>query len=279
MERLMLKKVCKVSSLVFFVAISGCAATDKMSSAWNNEALVTPPLWADELLLAGSKCDTLTVENVNSFLQTYMKSKVLNVNNESAGKDAMDTYTLASVLVNRSQLCLSEALALKNVTEDLLKEKAILLGGTSLGAKEIEKHREYSRQASTEIKTATAKIGTLAPEQQKSFILGTATYLTGTYTTLQIKSAIEDYVNETSKDISGGADGSMSDDIVGYWDTIVSKAGSTFGDGKLIYNITAGLPEHTENMYETGQYFIEYAQQENLDLPSDVTSMFNDQDW
>lgn len=283
MHKLISSKTVKVSSLVLLVFLSGCAATatvtDTIDELLGSETDIAPPLWANEPLLAGSQCDTLTVNNVNGFLQTYMVSQISNANAESAAKDAMDTYTLASVLVNRSQLCLAEALSLKEVSEDLLKEKEILLGGTSLGKKEIEQHREYSQQASIEIKNATAEIEKLGPEQQKSFVLGTATYLTGTYTTMQMKSALERYVAKTTNYAKNLKNGVQPEKDKSYWDSIMDTASSFFGDGKLIYNLLAGLPDHAENMYETGKYFIEYAQQENLELPADVTDIFNDQDW
>lgn len=261
------------------MTLVGCAATeDLMSNLSSKES--SRPIWADEPLISGDQCDTLTVDNIKSFLIKYSQAEDLESKSDEFGNEAMNTYTLASVLINRSQLCLSHALALKSTTENLLKEKAILLGGTSLSKKEIAQHREYSQAASKEIKAASAQVDSLAPEQKKSLILGITTYLSGTYTTMKIKKAMVKYVDKTSDKLSATAKSAKSDYLGSAMDAVSGSFNSVLGDGKKIYDIVAGLPLHGKSLYETGTYFIEYANQQNLDLPSDTTDEFlSTVDW
>jgi hypothetical protein len=261
------------------LSLVGCAATDNIVEKFSSKESARP-IWADEALISGEQCDTLTVENIQSFLIKYSQATELESGSKEIGDEAMNTYTLASVLINRSQLCLSQALALKSTTENLLKEKEILLGGTSLSKKEIEQHREYSQAASMQIKAATEQVDSLEPEQRKSLILGITTYLSGTYTTMKIKKVLNKYVDKTSDQISTITSGAKTNFLSSAIGVVSGSLNNALSDGNKIYNIVTGLPEHGKSLYETGTYFIDYAKQQDLDLPTDTTEDFlSTTDW
>lgn len=262
-----------ISALLVAIALSSCSSTDDLGAVFTSKE-VNKPLWLNEPLVTGEQCDTLTVANVQSFLNKYAQTERLEDVSSDAGLEAMNTYTLASVLINRSQLCMSEALALKSTTETLLKEKEILLSGTSMSKNEIKKHREYSEAASAEIRAATQKIASLAPEKRKSFVFGMSTYLTGTAATAKIKKALANYVEKTKGNLSQANQQVKSGSIEGIYNTVSTSVSSLWSNGNVIHDIMEGLPGHGQNLYETGSYFIAYAKQQNLDLPADATDEF-----
>lgn len=278
-----------VSSITIGLCLSGCASTendsgDSMlggmfeSSASSSSA----PAWANEPLITSGECNSFTMDNVTSFVSTYASQPMAASDSaELAGQKALDKYTLAAVLVNRAQLCMAEALDLKGTIETLEKEREILLSGTSMSKEEIEKHREYSLEASSEVKKYTTEIDSIEPEKRETLTLGIGTFLTGSYTTLRVTDAVETYVKRTSDSISSSARSAKTKKSAEGWlaaaSNIFSKAS---GGGEIIYNIASGMTDHVVNLYDTGNYFMEFAESQDLELPVDVTSSFlSESDW
>jgi hypothetical protein len=265
--------------------LAGCGSTgesgegsflDNLTSNFADQA-EEAPAWASEPLIQEDKCDSFSKENITSFVLTYQQQPfTLQTSASEAGKRAMQTYTLASALINRSQLCLAESLNLKATSEILLKEKEILLSGTSLSKKEIEKHRAYSSEASKEIQLATSKIDELSPEKRKTFILGVGTYLAGSYQTVRIKEAVANYLSKTSDTVTANASLAQSsgNNPVGWLVAGLNIATTATSGAATMYNIGGGLPDHLTNLYDTSQHLIEFSQSENLSLPSDITDEF-----
>lgn len=249
----MLKRTMQISAISAALLLSGCVATD--------ENLLRPP-WADEPLLTSPQCNSLSVDNVLSFMIKY-EAYGAGGGSAQAGKKAMEKYTLASALINRANLCLAEALELKDVTESLLKEQKILLGGTSLSDNEMETHRAISMNASEAIRQATGKISQVSPEQTTNFVIGTVAFLGGAYETIRIKSAIDPLLD----DLKSAASGNYVSAGFGLITAAVSG-------GNAIYTISTGLPDHLSNIWNTGMFLLDYAQSEDLDLPSDATDKF-----
>ncbi|WP_100642413.1 hypothetical protein [Alteromonas facilis] len=266
--------------------LSGCASTggDDDSGLLGNFGNMLSsnddekPLWANEPLVTQTMCDSFTLENITSFTNTYARNEQLNAGSsaEQAGKQAMDTYSLAAVLVNRAQLCMAEALELKDVTDTLLLEREILTSGTSMSEKEIEKHREYSASASTEIMSYSNQIDSITPEQRKLFLLGITTYLTGSYTTAKIEDAVATYTEKASDSLqrSTQAASNSTNKVAGWLNAAVEVFNTSASGGSRLYSIGSGLVPHLQKLYETGEYLIEYASENDIELPDNATTEF-----
>lgn len=270
-------------SLSAAVLISACATTDDMLNKLTAAGSAEKPKWISEALVTEDKCNTFTFDNVSSFVKSYDQAKLAadaKPEDKAAALKVMETYTLASILVNRSQLCLAEALELKETTESLLKEKEILLTGTSMTKSQIEEHRVYSMAASQEIKTAIDKAGDLQPKQRETFTLGTATYFAGSYTTAEIREDIQAYAKKTSATLSdtkdsatnGGTLQSIMDGTIRAWESLGTAA-------KIMRNLGDGMDGHMKNLYQNSQFLLAYSKQQNLDLPPDATQLLSDTSW
>ncbi|WP_427982870.1 hypothetical protein [Agarivorans sp.] len=255
--------------------LAGCAtspddllsqfATNKETST-AEEQLEAPVMlaidnWYQDPVFAETDCDSLSSKMVTDLVARYTVSQ----GTEDAGSEMMLMYTLSSALVNRSMLCISQALDLKDTTEQLLKEREILLSGSSLSRNEVEEHRLYSEEASDAIRQAAAEVDELQPEQRKSLVIGIATFLAGGYATGRLVDSGIDFAQDTA-DLAQGKGLTVGN--------LLSKVTSTFSGGKALYTVTTGMPEHVSNLYETGTYFIDYAHNQDLDLPEDATSQF-----
>lgn len=281
-----------IGSIAVGLCLSGCANTEKGNGGnvfsgvtdmfETSTSKTTAPAWANEPLITAGECNSFTMDNVSSFVSTYDSQPMGPKDSaELAGQKAMDKYTLAAVLVNRAQLCMAQALDLKGTIETLEKEREILLSGTSLSKEEIEKHREYSAQASAEVKKFTSEIDTIEPEKRESLTLGIATFLTGSYTTVRVTDAVQTYIQRTSDDVSSSAKVAQRQNTAQSWlaagQSIFSKAS---GGGTVIYNIASGMTDHVMSLYDTGNYFMEFAKSQDLNLPADATSGFlSESDW
>ena len=256
------------------------------ANAWNLNKLtnalpgksksVEKPAWYNEKLITCDVCDSITYDNVTSFLKAYNieeQKQRASTKDEAKGRELMQSYTMASLLINRSQLCLAQALELKEVTEDLLKEKEILLTGTSLSKKEIKKHREYSKEAGQKIISATKKTENLTKEQQKNFSLGTATYLTGTYMTQKTVKDAHKYLdtvsNKTAKDAKAVKNSDMTTILNKGADLLPFSSAATAA--ATIKNLSSGIDDHMLNLATTSKSIYRYSQKQELKLPADAT--------
>ena len=271
-------KAMLLAGLIFLIAFE--------ASAWNLDNLtkvipgknksVEKPAWQNEKLITCDVCDSITYDNVTSFLKAYNleeQKQRASAKDEAKGRELMQSYTMASLLINRSQLCMAQALKLKKVTENLLKEKEILLSGTSLSKKEIKKHREYSKEAGQEIIDATKKTGKLTQEQRKNFTFGTATYLTGTYMTQKTVKDAHKYLNtvsdKTQKDIKAAKDGNITTILKNGVNSMPFSSAATAAN--TVNDLSSGIDDHMLNLAATSKSIYKYSKQQKLDLPADAT--------
>jgi hypothetical protein len=247
---------------------------DKMSGAEASP----PPLWANEPIIQQNQCNTFTRENIQSFIDAYggAAAYTLSGSADEAGIKAMGTYLLSATLINKAQRCMAEALALKETMSVLEQEKQILLSGTSLSNSEIEKHREYSAQASQEIQSYSEKGEKLSPDMREAFILGVTTFLTGTYTTTRIHDAVADYTKEVSKSVKESTQRAQNNPnkMLGWMQGALEVFDRSSKGGATMYIIGSGLVPHTKNLYATGEYLIDYSKSNDLDVPADATDEF-----
>lgn len=274
-----LNKIVVLTGLIFLFAFAptkGNAFLDKLKF---NQS-VEKPAWHNEKLVTCDECNSITYDNVKSFVDAYYREEEkqsMSSNDEAAGQELMQSYTMASLLINRSQLCLAQALKLKEVTDDLLKEKAILLCGTSLSKKEIKKHREYSKEASQKIISTTRKTSTLTKEQRKNFSLGTATYLTGTYMTQKTAKDVAKYIQVIADNISNDSTAVTDSNITNILNKGASmlKLSGTAKAAGTLKNLSAGIDDHMLNLATTSKSIYQYSRKQNLKLPADASQYVN----
>ncbi|WP_321392653.1 hypothetical protein [uncultured Desulfuromusa sp.] len=263
---------------IFFVlmvlcSLMGCESTKSGMGRILPTQEFEHPAWYNEPLVTGDVCDTFTYDNVNSFLSSYeQEQQNLEKNSKEIKIQKMaNSYTMASLLINRSQLCLCEALKLKNTTDDIEKEKQILLSGTSLSKNQIEMHREISNSISQKIIEASEQSKTLKEEQKRSFTLGSGIYLLGNYQTQKVSKSVLNYLAKVAEDLSFD-NKSTSEFPLPSLEILREKYSATYGAAKIINNIGSGIETHMLKTAETGQYLYLYSQKQNLDLPSDTSA-------
>jgi len=235
-----------------------------------------PAPWAKEAFLTIENCADLNYTDMSDFLVKYLPASDNGKNIQRAADKVMTSYMLAALAVNQANICLAESLDLKEAKEELLKEREILTSGTSMSAKEMEKHREYASNASAAIREKTLRSKNIEPAQQKSFILGASTYLLGTYKTYEIKEdadklmevAEADAKREKKKSSGGFSIGGLTDSI--------TKGGDYLAATGLLQDVLEGLPEHLPKLITTATFFIEYAKTQELELNEDATEEFNE---
>lgn len=227
--------------------------------------------WANDTLLSSDSCSGFTAADVITVISKYAvpkDSKDLGV----SADNLMATYMLSALSINRANICMADALDLKETKESLLEEKAILMSGTSMSEKEVEMHRKYSASASEKIMTASQEVESITPEQNLKLVVGISTFLFGTYNTYEIGESGEQLLSnlkDTGKKATSGGFGlsNLSSGI---------KAGFDTGKASLVVKkVVSGLPSHGENLYETGQYLMDFANSQDLELDSDATQVFN----
>lgn len=249
-----------------------------MSDTLSGTEASPPPVWASEAIIRENQCNTFTRANIESFINSYGGASlyVLSGTADEAGIKAMGTYILSAALINKAQRCMAQALSLQETMSLLEQEKDILLSGTSFSSSEIEKHREYSAQASAQIKEYSQEIEQISPEKRQSFLLGVTTFLSGTYTTSRIQDAVVDYSKKVSDSVSQSAQRAQSNPnkVVGWMQSALEVFDKSSKGGATLYIIGSGLVPHGKNLYNTGEYLIDYSRNNNLDIPADATDEF-----
>ena len=193
----------------------------------------------------------------------------------------MQHYAVASTLVTRSQICLAEALALKELADELREQQALLTSGTSMSKRQVKKQRKLTDEANEEIGEAAYALDQLTPEQKDRFRKGSAAYMAGTYATGKLYQAAEGFVRasaeEATADDSSSSSSKFSLDKV---KSVAGKATSIFRKGTEMTIVFRGLQDHTGDLYSTSQFLKRYAKQKDIDLPADATEQLADvSDW
>ncbi|MEC7470296.1 hypothetical protein SAMN05216361_0872 [Marisediminitalea aggregata] len=236
-----------------------------------------PAPWAKDSFLTNTSCSDLDLTVIRDFIGRYTPERAASKQVKAASDQVMTSYVLAALAINQANICLAESLDLKSAKESLLKEREILKSGTSMSKKEIKKHRQYAAGASEEIRKKTLASQQIGPDQQKAFILGASTYLFGTYKTYQIKEDGETLIEVVEKDAKGAKSSGFS--LGGALD-MATKGGDYVEATNTLNLVLKGMPKHLPKLVTTAQFFIEYANSQDLELDKDATEEFNSvSDW
>lgn len=258
-----------LSVLLLFGALPGFAQT----TAWTSDPVI-----------AGEGCENLEYLEMAQFVDTYLNDSTGYAGGaEESGVKMMSDYSIASALVLRSQVCLAEALELKEIADDLKRQQAVLTSGTSLSKRQIRQQRKLTAQANEEIESTARELEELTPEQRERFGKGTAAYLVGTYTTGQLFRSVDEYVVESAAEMQqetkpksrfGGIPGLDQVNDVARGATNVFKKATDVG---LVFG---GLKDHTVSLYQTSEFLREYSANNDVELPSDATDQLAEvSDW
>ncbi len=237
-----------------------------------------PPVWASDPVVASDDCSSLNYKDVLSFLTKYFYPTLgFSDAQDKAGSQMMESYAISTSLVIRSQMCLSEALELKDITDDLRKEQALITSGTSMSKREISKQRKLTASASAKIEETAASIEQLTPEQRKNFTLGAATYLAGSFSTSELFKNIKSYAEATKEEVSGG--GFLSGGMSGM-SSAFNKVKGVLGTANTIRVISGGMPGHVKTLIDSSKFLIDYADQQQIELPPEATkSLTQSVEW
>jgi hypothetical protein len=240
--------------------------------------------WTSHPVMAAEGCDNLQYVEVADFLQThYYPSLTYGSSQDESGQQMLTNYGIAGTLVARSQACLADALELKELSDELREQTALLKSGTSMSKRQLKKQRALTAEANAEIEAAAARLEELTPEQRERFGKGSAAYLAGAYATSQLFRSIDEYLVETRKDVGqsskpksrfGGLPG------IGKVTDSVGGVVSAFGKASDAGRIFAGLKDHVANLYETSQFLAAYSREKEIELPADATNQLAEfSDW
>ena len=214
--------------------------------------------------MKGNECNTFSYDNIASFINTYYISSANNTSTDDASMKTLENYLLSAVLVNRANLCLAEALELKELISDLEEEREILIGGTSISSSEMNKHREYSTEASAAIKETVEEIDTLTPQQRENLTIGISTYIGGSFTFAQTYEHALEIVNEMKANSSNSA---MD------W---LNKIPSLASKGSTLAFVYDGMYTVGEAWMDTTTSLYQFSKTNDVDLPDDATAMYRD---
>jgi len=239
--------------------------------------------WISDPIIQAESCDKLEYENVVTFLQTYFYPTLgYTAAQRKVGRDMMANYAIASALISRSQICLAEALELKKLTDQLKKQNAVLTSGTSMSKRQLKKQRKLTAEANEKISAAAEEAGELTPDQRKTFAMGTAAYLAGTYATAQLFRSVDDYLVETKDSVSETVESTTSDTSTFGLPGLgsVKKVVGTFGTANTVTVLFRGLNDHVGDLYTTSRFLMDYSQRQNIELPADATDQLASMtDW
>ncbi|WP_101760090.1 hypothetical protein [Oceanicoccus sp. KOV_DT_Chl] len=250
-----MKSIKKIIFIIVSISSIECWAQDQA------------PVWASDPVIASADCSTLEYKDVLNFLTKYFYPTLgFSSEQDKAGSEMMESYAISTSLILRSQMCLAEALELKEITDNLRKEQALISSGTSMSKREIKKQRKLSASASAKIEEAALGIEELTPEQRKDFTLGATTYLAGSFSTSELFKHVKKYAEVTKKEVSSGGflSGGMS--------SAFGKVKGVLGTANTIRVISGGMPEHVKNLIDNSKFLIEYSDQQEIELPEEATT-------
>ena len=254
--------------LLAFVAIQPAFAAKK--SAWMSDKIVT-----------SESCADLDYANVVKFIDDYYLPALAYLPQASdVEKQFFEVYVISSTVTLRSQLCLAESLELKDLTDELKKEQALIKSGTSFGKNEMQKQRELTDAANDQIRTATEQVKELAPEQKKTFTLGVATYVAGTYATSEMVKKVDDVAKQAAEDAkkTGSSLKDAASDptkAIGGFLKKKDKSSGIKNPAKVITFFTELLPgvkDQVQRLFETGTYLTKFSSTHGVELPADATN-------
>jgi len=224
--------------------------------------------WASDPVIKSEGCESLEYVDVAKFMGQHYYPAVSNLEKKNAATNFVNTYTMSTALIMRSQACLAHALELKELSKELQTTQQLIAGGTSLSKQEVQKHRQLTAKANEEITKAAEQQKKLTPKQQKSFSLGTSTYLTGTYATVKLF--------DLGKNVVGGAFNALSDaskgNVIGALGSLGKSVTSLVSkDTGKVKTLVSGYKDHAVNIYDTSKFLINFSKKNNIKLPTDAT--------
>ena len=242
--------------------------------------------WTSDPVVAGQGCDDLEYLQIAEFLDKYYTANEQYSSNEDQSSAAMLTnYTISSALVNRSQACLADALALKELADELREQQAVLTSGTSMSRRQVKRQRKLTSEANEEIQNAASRLDELTPEQRDRFGKGSAAYLAGTYATAQLFRGIDGYLVETAEAAKAQAEPEEKSRFsripgLGRVTDAAKGAVGVFQMANGVALVFKGLQDHTIELYKTSQFLRAYSDQNAVELPDDATDQLAEvSDW
>jgi hypothetical protein len=233
--------------------------------------------WMSDPVATAEGCDHLTHLEIGQFLEKYLApSLVYGAAEEESGRQMLVNYAIANSLVTRSQICIADALELKELADELKEQNALLTSGTSMSRQQIEKQRNLSAEADSKIEAAASEIAELTPEQRERFSKGVVSYLGGTYATAKVFQSVDDYVLESRNSVQR----ELTRQRGGGWLSKVTAGATALAGGyvqaKEVTLVFSGLKDHTGNLLRTSQFLVDYSKEKEIELPADATDQLGD---
>ena len=235
--------------------------------------------WNADPVASSAGCASLDHGEIEQFLARYLYPALAYSGSQQDSVALIPIhYAMATTLVLRAQICLAEALELKDLAFKLQEQVALLTSGTSMSRHQIKKQRELTDEANAEIDQATARLDELSPERRRLFARGTVAYLGGTYATWRVFNSIQQFVSDTKDELN---EATKEEGHAGR--KLAKFASGAFGRAKLTKDVSpvlGGLHEHTRNLYQTSRLLIDYADRQKIEIPTDATDQLAElSDW
>jgi hypothetical protein len=240
--------------------------------------------WLSNDVVTSESCTNIGYDDVVKFIDDYYLPALGYLPAaDDIEEQFFEVYVISSAVTLRSQLCLAESLELKGLTDELLKEQALIKSGTSFGKNELEKQRQLTEAADLQIRQASEQVGELKPEQKKTFAMGVATYLAGAYATSEMVKVVDDVAKKAAEDAKNtGSDlkNAAKDPgkaIGGFF----KKKDKSASDGALknpakvvtfFTELLPGVKDQVKRLYTTSTYLTEFSAKNGIELPADATS-------
>lgn len=233
--------------------------------------------WTNDAYLSSNSCfsdgESSTVSLVVSNIVSRYMTKNYVTDVDVASYQLVQDYLIASLLVNRGNLCLAQAMGLKEVEEELLHEQQILLSGTSVSKKEVKRHRKIATSAASKIEAAADKLSEMAGEKKRYFSIGSITYLLGIVQTVRIKQSFDNVLNATTTTATSTLASAKSGGIQGLGRALAGASSVIKGGGGVL-KVSKGIPKHLSNLVASGNTIVKYSEKYDVPLGEDVTSEF-----
>lgn len=247
-------------------------------SAQEGEVVTPDKLeWTNDAYLTSNSCFDDSETNTASLVVANIVSRYMTKNYVTdvgvASYQLVQDYLIASLLVNRGNLCLAQSMGLKEVEEELLHEQQILLSGTSVSKKEVARHRKIATSASEKIEAAADQLSEMAVDKKRYFTAGSITYLLGIVQTVRIKQSFDNVLNASKSTVASTVASAKSEGALGLGRTLAG-VGSLIKGGGGVAKVSKGIPKHLSNLVASGNTIMKYSEKYDVPLGEDVTDEF-----
>lgn len=248
--------------------------------------------WSNDEFISADDCTNIDYEDAVRFVdEHFLPALGYLPAADDVEEQFFKVYVLSSAVTLRSQMCLAESLELKELTDQLKQEQALIQSGTSFGRNEILKQRELSEAADAQIRAASEQIEELSPEQRKTMTVGIATYLAGAYATSEMLQTVDEVAIKAGEDAKNSADNlkDLANDpgkALGGLFKKKNKSKSRNGihnAAKVVTFFTELLPgvkDQVVRLFDTGTYLTQFSSMHAMELPADATDKLSGvMDW